>query len=59
LPDDITIYPGHGTRTTIGAERKSNKYIRWTKKFIKKICFSNKISIFVTETKVIFCFILD
>jgi glyoxylase-like metal-dependent hydrolase (beta-lactamase superfamily II) len=28
LPDDITIYPGHGTRTTIGAERKSNKYIR-------------------------------
>jgi len=27
LPDDMTIYPGHGPTTTIGAERRSNPYI--------------------------------
>ena len=28
LPDEFKIYPGHGRETTIGAERKSNPYIR-------------------------------
>lgn len=28
LPDDFRIYPGHGRETTIGAERRSNPYIR-------------------------------
>jgi glyoxylase-like metal-dependent hydrolase (beta-lactamase superfamily II) len=27
LPDDMTIYPGHGPRTTIGKERRTNPYI--------------------------------
>lgn len=27
LPDDLTIYPGHGPATTIGRERRSNPYI--------------------------------
>jgi len=27
LPDDMTIYPGHGPTTTIGAERSSNPYV--------------------------------
>jgi len=27
LPDDMTIYPGHGPTTTIGMERRSNPYI--------------------------------
>ena len=26
-PDDMTIYPGHGPKTTIGRERKSNPYV--------------------------------
>ncbi|SNR84768.1 MBL fold metallo-hydrolase [Hymenobacter mucosus] len=28
LPDDVTVYPGHGPATTIGAERKSNPFLR-------------------------------
>ena len=27
LPDDMTIYPGHGPATTISAERSSNPYV--------------------------------
>lgn len=27
LPDDITIYPGHGPSSTIGRERRSNPYL--------------------------------
>jgi glyoxylase-like metal-dependent hydrolase (beta-lactamase superfamily II) len=27
LPDDVTVYPGHGPSTTIGAERKNNPYL--------------------------------
>jgi glyoxylase-like metal-dependent hydrolase (beta-lactamase superfamily II) len=27
LDDDITVYPGHGPKTTIGAERRSNPYL--------------------------------
>jgi hydroxyacylglutathione hydrolase len=28
LPDDTTIYPGHGRPTTIGAERRENRALR-------------------------------
>jgi len=28
LPDDMRIYPGHGPQTTIGAERRSNPWLR-------------------------------
>ncbi len=28
LPDNTTIYPGHGRETTVGAERRDNPYIR-------------------------------
>ena len=28
LPDDFKIYPGHGRESTIGAERRSNPFIR-------------------------------
>jgi hydroxyacylglutathione hydrolase len=27
LPDDTTVYPGHGPATTIGAERRSNPFL--------------------------------
>jgi hydroxyacylglutathione hydrolase len=27
LPDDVTVHPGHGPATTIGAERKRNPFI--------------------------------
>lgn len=27
LPDDMTIHPGHGARTTIGEERRGNPYV--------------------------------
>ena len=27
LPDDMTIYPGHGPQTTIGKERRSNPFV--------------------------------
>ncbi|SNC68615.1 Glyoxylase, beta-lactamase superfamily II [Hymenobacter gelipurpurascens] len=27
LPDDVTVYPGHGPATTIGAERRSNPFL--------------------------------
>ncbi|MBC6992428.1 MBL fold metallo-hydrolase [Hymenobacter sp. BT491] len=28
LPDEVTVYPGHGPATTIGAERRSNPFLR-------------------------------
>ena len=28
LPDETTIYPGHGPETTIGKERQANPFIR-------------------------------
>jgi len=28
LPDDYTVYPGHGPTTTIGHERRTNPYLR-------------------------------
>jgi len=28
LPDDTVIYPGHGNPTTVGAERRSNPFLR-------------------------------
>lgn len=28
LPDDTTVYPGHGPATTIGAERRSNPFLQ-------------------------------
>ena len=28
LPDDMTIHPGHGPKTTIGTERQSNPFVR-------------------------------
>lgn len=27
LPDDVTVYPGHGPTTTLGREKKSNPYV--------------------------------
>jgi glyoxylase-like metal-dependent hydrolase (beta-lactamase superfamily II) len=27
LPDDTTVYPGHGLPSTIGEERRSNPYV--------------------------------
>lgn len=27
LPDDVTAYPGHGSKTTIGIERKHNPFV--------------------------------
>jgi len=27
LPDDMTVYPGHGPKTTIGAEKMENPYV--------------------------------
>ena len=28
LPDDVTVYPGHGPETTIGHERKYNEFLQ-------------------------------
>jgi hydroxyacylglutathione hydrolase len=30
LPDEITVIPGHGNRTSIGAERESNPFLQTT-----------------------------
>ncbi len=30
LPDETVVYPGHGRETTIGAERRDNRYINKT-----------------------------
>ncbi|MBD5190406.1 MAG: MBL fold metallo-hydrolase [Bacteroidales bacterium] len=27
LPDDVTVFPGHGSQTTIGREKESNPYV--------------------------------
>jgi len=27
LPDETTVYPGHGMRTTIGREKRSNPFV--------------------------------
>ncbi len=27
LPDEVAVLPGHGPRTTIGAERRSNPFL--------------------------------
>ena len=27
LPDDLTVYPGHGGETTVGFEKKHNPYL--------------------------------
>ena len=27
LPDDTTVYPGHGPKTTIGDERLNNPFV--------------------------------
>jgi len=32
LPDDYVVYPGHGRPTTIGAERRSNPFIKLAKR---------------------------
>ena len=28
LPDEVTVYPGHGPETTIGHERNNNPFLR-------------------------------
>jgi len=28
LPDDVSVIPGHGSRTSIGAERESNPFLK-------------------------------
>jgi hydroxyacylglutathione hydrolase len=30
LADDIRLLPGHGEETTVGEEKKSNAYLKWT-----------------------------
>jgi hydroxyacylglutathione hydrolase len=30
LPDETTIYPGHGPETTLGREKKENPYLNGT-----------------------------
>ena len=30
LPDDVTVYPGHGGETTIGVEKRTNPFCALT-----------------------------
>ncbi len=30
LPDEVRLYSGHGALTTVGAERRSNPFLRWS-----------------------------
>jgi glyoxylase-like metal-dependent hydrolase (beta-lactamase superfamily II) len=32
LPDETTIYPGHGPKTTLGIEKRENPYLNGTVK---------------------------
>jgi len=35
LPDDVTVYSGHGPETTIGAERDTNPFLK--KQFFRQL----------------------
>jgi hydroxyacylglutathione hydrolase len=29
LPENLVVYPGHGPKSTIGVEKRSNYFLRW------------------------------